>query len=106
MENNIPDWRNDPEQKRRLISHMAELLREGHKMLDEVCPRCGAILFFRKDVGLKYCPNCRIFLATPEELEKINQRNLRIRIIGGSEYVEHGIKGRVEEQVAHEARRS
>lgn len=85
MEQAVPDWKRNPEQKKRLIQHMIELLREGHKMLDESCPRCGAILFFRKDVGLKYCPNCRIFLASPEEIKKIKQSQLDVRIIGSLE---------------------
>jgi len=70
------DWKRDPEKKRKLIEKMAKLLQEGHRMLDEVCPQCDAILFLRKDVGLRYCPNCDIFLASPEELSKLDKKDI------------------------------
>jgi len=74
------NWTKNPDTKNKLIEKMVSLLRDGHRMLDEVCPRCGAILFLRKDVGLRYCPNCNIFLATPEELGKVDRS--KIKIIG------------------------
>ena len=70
----------EKEQRDKLIQKMVTLLREGHRMLDETCPQCGTILFLRKDVGLRYCPNCEIFFATPKELSKIDTS--RIRILG------------------------
>jgi len=83
MGENDADWRKDPKKRSDLIKKMARLLEDGHRMLDEVCPKCGTILFFRKDVGLKFCPNCEIFLATPEEISKMNKN--RVEIIG--EYI-------------------
>ena len=85
------NWTKNPDTKDKLIEKMVSLLRDGHRMLDEVCPRCGAILFLRKDVGLRYCPNCNIFLATPEELKKVDRS--KIKIIGevsGGEVIEFG----------------
>ncbi len=72
------EWKTDLKKKERLIKKMAKLLQEGHRMLDEVCPRCDAILFLRKDVNLRYCPNCDIFLATPEELNKLDRSSINI----------------------------
>lgn len=77
-EDNPRDWKSDPEKRDKLIKKMARLLQEGHRMLDEICPRCDAVLFLRKDVNLRYCPNCDVFLASPEELERIDRRNIRI----------------------------
>ena len=72
------DWKKDPEKKKKLIEKMVRLLQEGHRMLDEICPKCDSILFYRKDVGLRYCPYCDVFLASPEELEKLNRSDIKI----------------------------
>jgi len=89
-------WIRNPELKDKLIQKMVLLLREGHRMLDETCPRCGAILFLRKDVGLRYCPNCEVFLATPEELKRIDKSRIKvIGEVGGGEIVEFKEKPRV-----------
>jgi len=77
-EDNPRDWKSDPEKREKLVKKMARLLQEGHRMLDEICPRCDAVLFLRKDVNLRYCPNCDVFLASPEELERIDKRNIRV----------------------------
>ncbi len=90
------EWKTDPEKRKKLINKMIRLLQEGHRMLDELCPRCDAILFYRKDVGLRYCPNCDIFLASPEEIEKVGREN--IRIIGefsGGRVIEYEPTGKV-----------
>lgn len=91
MNNDSREWKKNPEARKKLIEKMARLLQEGHKMLDEVCPRCDAILFLRKDLNLRYCPNCDIFLASPAELEKLKRED--IRIIGefsGGRIIEYG----------------
>lgn len=81
------DWIEDSELRDKLIKKMVLLLREGHRMLDETCPVCSAILFLRKDVGLRYCPNCDVYLATPEEVSKLDSS--KVKIIG--EVTEGGI---------------
>lgn len=80
MDENASDWRKNSEKREKLVKKMARLLEDGHRMLDQICPKCGTIIFFRKDIGLKYCPNCDIFLATPEEIAKIGES--RVKIIG------------------------
>jgi len=69
---------NDAE--RELIKRMKNLLLNGARMLDETCPKCGTPLFYMKDIGLKYCPKCNVYVATPAELEnaKIDQTKLKI----------------------------
>jgi len=81
------DWVKNPELRNELVKKMVLLLREGHRMLDEVCPVCSAILFLKKDVGLRYCPNCDVYLATPEELNKLDSS--KVKIIG--EIAEGGV---------------
>ena len=44
-EDNPRDWKSDPEKREKLVKKMARLLQEGHRMLDEICPRCDAVLF-------------------------------------------------------------
>ena len=75
----MPEKIND---ERELIKKMSKLLLKGAKMLDETCPMCGTPLFYMKEVGLKYCPKCDIFVATPEELEKAKVDKRMIKIIG------------------------
>ena len=62
------------------IEHMRDLLLRGARMLDEHCPKCGTPLFLIKETNLKYCPKCRVYLATQEELKraKINLSNAEI----------------------------
>ncbi len=67
--------------ERELIKKMSRLLLKGAKMLEETCPMCGTPLFYMKEVGLKYCPKCDIFVATPEELEKAKVDKRMIKII-------------------------
>jgi len=62
------------------IAHMRDLLLRGARMLDEHCPKCGTPLFLIKETNLKYCPKCRVYIATQEELKraKIDLKNTEI----------------------------
>lgn len=61
-------------------------------MLDESCPKCGTPLFYIKEVGLKYCPKCDIYVATLEEIEnaKIDKSKLKLINIDEVEKEEKG----------------
>ena len=77
----------DAEEKA-LILKMKNLLLRGARMLDETCPRCNTPLFYIKETGLKYCPKCNVYLATPEELEKVKIDKKRLKIFDFDEYWE------------------
>ncbi|MCD6490810.1 MAG: hypothetical protein DRQ02_06405 [Candidatus Latescibacterota bacterium] len=69
-----------------LIKHMKELLLHGERMLDEYCPKCGTPLFLIKETGLKYCPKCRVYIATPEELQRAKIDLSRLQVIDFDKY--------------------
>ncbi|MHA1616370.1 MAG: autoantigen p27 domain-containing protein [Candidatus Njordarchaeales archaeon] len=66
--------------EKKLLERMKDLLLRGERMLGEACPRCGTPLFLIKATGLKYCPKCNVYLATPEELEhaKVDKKMLKV----------------------------
>ncbi len=66
---------------RELLQKMKNLLLSGARMLDEVCPNCGTPLFYIKEVGLKYCPKCDVYVATPQEIENAKIDKSRLKII-------------------------
>ena len=72
--------------KNDLIKHMKELLLHGERMLDEYCPKCGTPLFLIKETGLKYCPKCRVYIATPEELQRAKIDLNRLQVIDFDKY--------------------
>lgn len=75
-------------EEKKLFEEMKKLLLNSSRwrMLDEVCPRCNTILFLDKQVNLKYCPKCRVYLASPEELQKAKIDLSRMKIYDFEEY--------------------
>ncbi len=69
-----------------VVEHMRELLLKGARMLDEHCPRCGTPLFLIKETGLKYCPKCRVYIATEEELKLKGIDKTKAKIFDFEEY--------------------
>jgi len=68
-----------------LLQKMKNLLLSGARMLDEVCPNCGTPLFYIKEVGLKYCPKCDVYVATLQEIENAKIDKSRLKLININE---------------------
>jgi len=68
------------------IAHMRNLLLKGARMLDEHCPKCNTPLFLIKETNLKYCPNCRVYLATEEELKRAKIDLDKVEVYDFEEY--------------------
>ena len=66
--------------EKKLLEKMRDLLLSGARMLGEACPKCGTPLFLIKEVGLKYCPKCNVYVATPDEIEKAKIDKSRLKI--------------------------
>jgi len=73
-------------EEKKLLDKMKDLLLRGARMLGDSCPKCGTPLFYVKAVGLKYCPKCDVYLATPEELEKAKIDKTKLKILDFNEY--------------------
>lgn len=76
---------------RELLQKMKNLLLSGARMLDESCPNCGTPLFYIKEVGLKYCPKCDIYVATLREIENAKIDKHRLKLINIDELKEVSI---------------
>jgi len=83
-------------ENKKLFEEMRKLLLDSSRwrMLDEVCPRCGTILFLDKQVNLKYCPKCKVYLASPEELQKAKIDLSKMKIYDFEEYWKMVEKGK------------
>ncbi len=68
------------------VHHIRELLLRGDRMLDEHCPKCGMPLILIKKVGLKYCPKCRVYIATEEEIKKAKIDTSKLKVYDFDEY--------------------
>ena len=68
------------------IKHIRELLLRGERLLDEHCPKCGTPLILIKETGLKYCPKCRVYIATEEELKKAKVDPKKLKVYDFDEY--------------------
>ncbi|MGQ4892292.1 MAG: Sjogren's syndrome/scleroderma autoantigen 1 family protein [Candidatus Njordarchaeia archaeon] len=68
------------------IRHIRELLLRGERLLDEHCPKCGTPLILIKETGLKYCPKCRVYIATEEELKRAKIDAKKIKVYDFDDY--------------------